>query len=720
MEKESQKADHRSKESQTTTIVDWLNNGNTQQLGQQLEKVGKFSPEQVKLLPGLLEILVKQHQEQLTAATIKDWIYQVQWKPLLDSQPKTIIQLGYWLIFADTTVVGENLAQQLRQQGCECSLVYRGDRYQKLEQDSYQINPSEPQQFEQLIQAIQTKSKLPLQKVVHLWSLDISGRQELTITSLSSFQVWGCGSVLHLVKALIKTKSVAKLWLVTRGTQSVLSNAEEVSVAASPLWGMGRVVSLEHPQIWGGLVDLDPQTPESQTEKLLQFLTENNQREDHLAFRGEPTYIARLVKLSLKPTQSLSLESNATYLITGGLGALGLQSAQWMVEKGAKNLVLTGRKQPSAHAQLTIEQLQKAGAQVLVLCGDISIEEDATKILEEIKASLPTLRGVIHAAGLLDDSLLRQMSWEQFTQVMAPKVQGAWHLHSLTQNLPLDFFVCFSSMASLLGSPGQGNYAAANAFMDALVHHRRAMGLPGLSINWGPWAEGGMVGYLDSRHQSRMTAMGISPLVSEQGLQLLGQLLGQSLPQVGVLPVEWSVFQQQFTAGNQMPLLSELRRKTESIEEAKPTNTKKNELLKLLESAPKSDKQNILIAHIQIEVTQILRLDSSELLDLDGGFVDMGMDSLMAVELKNQLQNNLGTPLPATLAIEYPTIRKLSNYLAEEVMGWELIEKNTLDFPKIKDKKANVLSEIEQLEEDDIEASITEKLAKLEILLRKN
>lgn len=251
-ENESKKANYPSSESKNTPIVDWLNDGNTRQLTQQLEKVGKFSPEQVKLLPELLEILVKQHQKQLTAATIKDWFYQVQWKPLLDTQPKTSIKPGHWLIFADTTVVGENLAKQLQQQRCECSLVYRGDRYQKLEKGSYQLNPSDPQEFEQLIQAIQENSKLPLQKVIHLWSLDTPGTQELTITTLESAQRWGCGTVLHLVKALIKTNSVPQLWLLTRGTQSVLSKTEEVSVAASPLWGMGRVVSLEHPQLWGG------------------------------------------------------------------------------------------------------------------------------------------------------------------------------------------------------------------------------------------------------------------------------------------------------------------------------------------------------------------------------------------------------------------------------------------------------------------------------------
>ncbi len=160
-----------------------------------------------------------------------------------------------------------------------------------------------------------------------------------------------------------------------------------------------------------------------------------------------------------------------------------------MVAQGAKNLVLTGRRGIAGTAQKTINQLEQAGAKVLVVTADVSNSEDVAQVLEGIKTNYPPLRGIFHAAGVLDDGVLMQQNWSRFAKVLAPKVQGAWNLHALTQDLPLDFFVCFSSVASLLGSPSQGNYAAANAFMDALVHYRRNLGLPGLSINWGPWAE---------------------------------------------------------------------------------------------------------------------------------------------------------------------------------------------------------------------------------------
>ncbi len=361
----------------------------------------------------------------------------------------------------------------------------------------------------------------------------------------------------------------------------------------------------------------------------------------------------------------VSIQPEGSYLITGGLGALGLNTAQWMVEQGARHLVLTGRKQPSAEAQQTIEQLQKAGAQVLVLCGDISQEEDVTKILEEIKTSLPSLRGVIHAPGVLDDGLLQQMSWEQFTRVMAPKVQGAWHLHNLTQNLPLDFFVCFSSVASVLGSPGQGNYAAANAFMDALAHHRRAMGLPGLSINWGPWAEGGMTASLGSIDRARMTARGIEPILPEKGLQVLGELLKQEVAQVGVLPVNWPQFLEQFSAGAYPALLLELYPQVQHQRTSESNSGVDLELLRQLQQGSPSDRQQLLIAYLRDRVTNVLRFDSSEPLNPHDSLNELGLDSLMGIELRNQIESQLGVTLSTTMLLEGPSIIEMANKLTQ-------------------------------------------------------
>ncbi|WP_226594929.1 SDR family oxidoreductase, partial [Microseira wollei] len=238
--------------------------------------------------------------------------------------------------------------------------------------------------------------------------------------------------------------------------------------------------------------------------------------------------------------EQLSIQPDGSYWITGGLGALGLEVAEWLVEKGARQLVLTGRSQVSVAAKQRISSFEQSGARVLVVKADVSQPNQVVEVLEKIQKELPPLRGIIHAAGVLDDGVLQQQSIERFGRVMAPKVAGAWNLHNLTANLPLDFFVGFSSVAALFGSAGQGNYAAANAFMDGLAHYRQAMGLPGLSINWGPWANVGMAASLESRSRDRIQTMGMAAIPVERGLVALEQLLNQSASQVGVMPINWS------------------------------------------------------------------------------------------------------------------------------------------------------------------------------------
>jgi myxalamid-type polyketide synthase MxaB len=200
------------------------------------------------------------------------------------------------------------------------------------------------------------------------------------------------------------------------------------------------------------------------------------------------------VVLSFAPEES-AVRADGSYLITGGLGALGIRVARCLVDQGARHLVLAGRSGPSAEAWEAMEEMRAAGASVREVRADVASPADTARLIEACQAEAP-LRGVVHAAGVLDDGVVDRQTAERFSRVLAPKVYGAWNLHHQTRELPLDFFVLFSSMASVLGSPGQSSYAVANAFLDALAHHRRARGLPGLSINWGPWSEAGMAALL--------------------------------------------------------------------------------------------------------------------------------------------------------------------------------------------------------------------------------
>ncbi len=238
---------------------------------------------------------------------------------------------------------------------------------------------------------------------------------------------------------------------------------------------------------------------------------------------------------------------NGSYLITGGLGALGLQTARWLACQGARHLLLAGRSAPGMAAEQVIAELAAIGVQVSLLQADVADLAQLQPALQSALESLPPLHGVVHAAGLLDDGVVMQLDRQRLARVLAPKLRGAWNLHVLTQACPLDFFILFSSVAPLLGSPGQANYAAGNAFLDALAHYRRQRGMPALSINWGPWAEIGMAAR--AANVGQLAGQGIMPMASEMAFKNLEHLLSGDVPQAGVMDVDWSRLGPHYPAG---------------------------------------------------------------------------------------------------------------------------------------------------------------------------
>jgi acyl carrier protein len=334
--------------------------------------------------------------------------------------------------------------------------------------------------------------------------------------------------------------------------------------------------------------------------------------------------------------------------------------------------------------------LEQLGAKIVVAQADVSQREQLTQVLGGIEQSLPPLRGVIHAAGLLDDGVLRQLDWERLEKVMAPKVEGAWNLHLLTQDKPLDFFILFSSAASLLGSPGQGNHMAANTFLDVLAHYRQKLGLPGLSINWGAWSE---IGAAAKRQAETQIALkGVGAIAPHQGLQILEALMQESSAQVGVVPINWSQF---LEAGIIPSFFEDFSQRTGQHSEEQP------EFLQQLQATPPEERRACLAAHIRVQIAKVLGFSPSEV-DMQKGFFDLGMDSLTSVELKNRLQNSLGCSLSSTVAFDYPTVEALVDYLAQEVLD--------LSF----DAEAGETDSLAELSQDDIADLLAQELLEIE------
>ncbi|QLE45892.1 SDR family NAD(P)-dependent oxidoreductase (plasmid) [Nostoc sp. C052] len=397
------------------------------------------------------------------------------------------------------------------------------------------------------------------------------------------------------------------------------------------------------------------------------------------------------------------LHGDSTYLITGGLGGLGLLVARWLVEQGAKNLVLVGRRDVQDVNQTQLQALEQAGAKVVIAQADVSDMTAMQQLFSEIAQSLPPLRGVIHSAGVLADGVLQQLSWERFESVMAPKVQGAWNLHQLTKHQPLDFFVLFSSAAALLGSPGQSNHAAANTFLDALAAYRRANALPGLSINWGVVAEVGSAAQrqVDERAQQR----GIGTIAPQKVLAVLEQLLlNSSRATVGVVPIHWQKFLEQSVDS---PFFADWRETSELRSHLIPPFSQQ------LAAADPSDRRELLVAHVWRQIAQVLGFPSSAPIGLEQGFVELGIDSLTAVELRNRLQTSLECAIASTVMFDYPTVGALVDYLMGEVLGLEAADIVLDEELEETTMERSLLARTQELSEAELEEFINQKLDRL-------
>ena len=346
------------------------------------------------------------------------------------------------------------------------------------------------------------------------------------------------------------------------------------------------------------------------------------------------------------------LRKDRTYLITGGLGGLGLSIAKRLAERGAGSLVLVGRRPPQGAALDAIAALRAAGAQVEVRLVDIGDPAHVRELFRAMDATLPKLAGVIHGAGVLSDAAIAHQSPASFAEAFGPKVRGAWLLHEHCRDRTLDFFVLHSSAASLLGSPGQMSHGAANAFMDALARARRAEGLPALSVGWGAW---GAVGAAAPAHvQQKLRARGVHPLAPAEAIATLETLMESGTAYATVADIAWETW---FAHRKRSPVLEGLARL-----EGEPG---------VSSQAPISDSERSasVASIVEREIAEVLGLGPTAKLDPRQGFFDLGMDSLTSVELRNRLQRSLAIVLPTTLTFDHPTPRKLIDHIVRDVLG---------------------------------------------------
>jgi acyl transferase domain-containing protein/surfactin synthase thioesterase subunit/acyl carrier protein len=596
-------------------------------------------------------------------AAVGGWLYQPRWRERRPATPPRTA-LASWLIFADRGGVGAALAEVLEGRGDWCQLVFADSACVAVDPRWPTVDPARLEDFRRVVREESASTGLPCRGAVYLWGLDVPSPADMTAEGLEQADALGTGGALFLTQALADARSAGafapRLWLVTRHAQSVEPGSRQpVEVAQAPLWGLGRTIALEYPQMWGGLIDLPPAVYSTPREDAAALAAELGQSdgEGEVALRNGQRLGCRLERLPRDAGHApgRQFRGDATYLITGGLGMMGSRIARWLVEeRGVRFLVLVGRRGAEGEAQAAVEALRRQGATVDVVRADVGVQADVQRLLDGIRSPLPPLRGVIHCAGVVDDGVLDQMDRGKFLRATDPKIKGSWLLHHHTRDMELDFFVLHSSLLSLTGSAGQANYTAGNAFLDALGAYRRAQGLPATVVNWGPWADAGMAALGGARGAAIWRARGTRHLPPDDGIRALEHLLHRGVDDAAVTVTDWAIYIAQFS--EPPPLYAELAREVGAARRPKGTAEDADVPARLRE-APAGEQRALLIESIRRWITDELAFD--EPIDTRQPLNELGLDSLMSVNVANRLERALGIAVPVAKLIRGPSVAEL-------------------------------------------------------------
>jgi acyl transferase domain-containing protein/NAD(P)-dependent dehydrogenase (short-subunit alcohol dehydrogenase family)/acyl carrier protein len=489
----------------------------------------------------------------------------------------------------------------------------------------------------------------------------------------------------------------SRLWLATRGACALAGDTAELAVQQGVVSGLARVISREHPEFQCATIDLPAEPGAGDILKLVEILCADGP-EEQIAVRDGRALVARYARLASVSFPELRFSDNATYLITGGLGGIGLKVASWMAGHGARHFALMGRRPASAGAVTQIAELEKLGAEVRVFLGDVADRDRLARILREIAETMPPLKGIHHAAAVLEDALLIDTTEAAWNRVMAPKADGAWHLHQLTVEVPLDFFVLFSSVAAVASQPGQGAYAAANAFLNSLASERQRMGLPATSVEWGAWANTGFAVTDGKRRNARdYMERGMATLPLTMALDGLGRAITLGKPCLLVVPVRWDKFAEAYGTEVPMPF--------SALTAVKPPAKRPDDLVERLRAASGRERRAILLEHIERQLAQSLKLSSMHC-DPEKPFGFLGVDSLIALDLVRRVSASANIRLPATAVFNYCTLTALTAEVARR-MDLALDGVGEPRVPGEVDAAANgALHDIRQIDEEDAIAAL--------------
>jgi acyl transferase domain-containing protein/acyl carrier protein len=626
-----------------------------------------------EMAPVLASWRRRERERSVTSA----WRYRISWAPVTEPGPAALP--GTWLI----------VAQAGRPSGeCVRALAGRGAQVVVAEVDC--ADADRGTLAVGIAQAMTGLRPQALAGVVSLLAL------RETPSARYPAVAEGLGATQSLVQALGDLRIGAPLWVLTQGAVTASAAEGSGQVPFSPVqaqvWGMGRVVALEHPDRWGGLIDLPGVLDDRAAARLCAVLAGCG--EDQVAIRPSGILARRLVRAPLTERSAEPWIPRGSVLITGGTGAIAGHLARWLARRGAPRLVLASRSGPAAGGVPALAaQLASAGTAVTTVACDSADRTALAGLLARIGRGGPPLTAVMHAAGASQSSAVQETTTSELAGILAAKAAGATWLDELTEGMDLDAFVTFSSAAATWGSAMQPGYAAANAFLDGLVQTRRARGLAGTSVAWGLWDGGGMGagdgGALLQRH-------GVLAMDPELAVNALGQVLDGDEGLMTVADVDWERFAPPFTLRRPSPMIGDLPEVRQALAHADVAGdggaagvAAATMLAQQLAGLPRAEQDRMLVNVIRAEAAAVLGFSSPDQIEAGRAFRDLGFDSLTAVDLRNRLAAATGLRLPATLVFDYPTPAVLAAFMWSQEFS---AEENSMPLVEELDKLDSMLS----------------------------
>ena len=613
-------------------------------------------------------------QRPLPAQLGTEWLYDLAWEAQpADHSAGSLVAPGTWLVLADDSGLADALTPRLAQAGHDYIVARPGKAFAEVGPHEFRLRPDADEDLARLVRLAAERAGGNWRGIVHMWNCDAS-LADLNPGDMATAVRTGPSSVLHLVRVLDAEELSCPLWLVTKGGQAVNGQIDSAGVMQAPMWGMGRVLHQESLALKARLADLDPRRARADVTALAAELLHETSDEDQIAWRDGMRMVPRLrPSAGHAGTFPVTFRADASYLITGGLGALGLLFARWMAGQGARRVILVGRSRlpdrarwaglddSDSHRQqvAAIRAIEAMGTTVELASLDVS-DRSALRafIARRYRAGLPPIRGVIHSAGSVKDQITVRMTDEQLLDVLRPKVLGSFALHEALGAEPLDFFALFSSVSSVVVTTGQANYAAGNAFLDALAHYRRARGLAGVSVNWGPW-DTGMIAELDL--QSLYAARGIDLLPERTGVRLLEQILASAVTQQVVVSADWPTLIASYPIVPR--LIEHLGKQAADADEDKAVALTVLERINL--AAPDEVLPLITDACADI-IGGVLRIRAGSLSQVDP-LIQVGLDSMIAVELRIRLEQAFGVTPRVVFLLQGATVEGVAEFIRGEL-----------------------------------------------------